>query len=418
MTVDAEAAGTSLTAPPVSRAGRRPRWRPQLVLGRLPAVALGVLVPLLVLEASLRLFGPWLPGSYDTGAYLVRQQELGHFHVPSFDGWTKAREFTTHVQISPLGLRDRRAAYDKPPGTFRIVLLGDSFVEAVQVQQWEGVAERLEAELNRGSPRPVEVINAGVAAYGTGQELLLLEQEAYKYQPDLVLVLFFVGNDVANNNYRLELWDNSLKLALKPYFDLDRQGSLRLIPGPPPAPRTGVAQALRDCCLLYNVIETGVFNKLEQNYNTEQLDAIGGVRAPLRGLYEVEPQDEWDRAWRISEALLARLRDRSTELGAPLVIAGAPEWRTLAPEEWRREVASPRLDRGQLKIEAPTDRLGTIANGLGVPYVDLLPAFQAAAAAAAGPYYYDFDKHWTAAGHAVAARAIGDALVAAGLAGR
>jgi lysophospholipase L1-like esterase len=418
MTVDAEAASTSLTAPPVSRAGRRLRWRPRVVLGRLLAVALGVLVPLLVLEASLRLLGPWLPGNYDTGAYLVRQQELGHFHVPNFDGWVKAREFTTHVKISPLGLRDRRAAYEKPAGAFRIVLLGDSFVEAVQVQQWEGIVERLEAELNQGSPRQVEVINAGVAAYGTGQELLLLEQEAYKYQPDLVLVMFFVGNDVANNNYRLELWDNSLKLALKPYFDLDRQGNLRLIPGPPPAPRTGVAQALRDCCLLYNVIETGVFNKLDQNYPREQLEAIGGIRAPLRGLYEIEPQDEWDRAWRISEALLARLRDRSTELGAPLVIAGAPEWRTLVPEEWRREVASPRLDRGLLAIEAPTDRLGAIANGLGVPYVDLLPVFQAATAAGGGPHYYDFDKHWTAAGHAVAAHAIGEALIAAGLAGR
>jgi hypothetical protein len=83
--------------------------------------------------------------------------------------------------------------------------------------------------LNQGG-RPAEVINAGVAAYGTGQELLLLDKEGAKYEPDLVLLLFFVGNDVANNNYKLELWDGNLKLALKPYFNLEKDGSLRLIP--------------------------------------------------------------------------------------------------------------------------------------------------------------------------------------------
>jgi hypothetical protein len=28
---------------------------------------LGVLLPLLLLELSIRQFGPWLPGNYDTG---------------------------------------------------------------------------------------------------------------------------------------------------------------------------------------------------------------------------------------------------------------------------------------------------------------------------------------------------------------
>jgi lysophospholipase L1-like esterase len=380
------------------------------MLGRLAAVLLGILVPLLLLEGSLRVFGPWPPGNYDTGAYLVREERLGHFHVPSFNGWIKAKEFVTHVKISPLGLRDRRTTYAKPPGTLRVVLLGDSFVEAVQVQQWEGVAERLEAELTESMGRPVEVINAGVSAYGTGQELLLLEQEVSKYQPDVVLLLFFVGNDITNNNYRLELWDNNLKLALKPYWDLDRQGNLRMIPGPPPNPPTGFVQTMRNCCLLYNVVETGVFNKLNQDYPRERLEAIGGLRTPLRGLYDTEPEDEWLRAWRISEALLARIRDVSTGLGAPLIVAGAPEWRTLDEPTWRQEVASARLDSGRLQISAPTDQLGTIVDRLGVPYIDLLPPFQQAAASGGGPYYFDFDKHWSPQGHALAAHVIADAL--------
>jgi hypothetical protein len=406
-------------APTISRQakpapGRRTRWTVRLL-----AIVIGLVLPLLLLEVVFRLFGPILPGNYDTGAYLIRDEALGHFHVPSFDGWIKAPEFTSRVTINPLGLRDRRQIAEKPPGTFRILLLGDSFVEAVQVQQSEGVAERLEVALNQNASQPVEVINAGVAAYGTGQEFLLLDKMGAQFQPDLVLLLFFVGNDVTNNNYRLELWDSNLSLALKPYFDLEKDGSLRLLQGPPPLPERGWTNTMRRCCLLYNVIETGVYNKLQQNYPREQLEAIGGLRTPLTGLYDTQPEEEWDRAWRISEALLARVRDRAAQMGAPLVVAAAPEWRALEPEAWREELQrgnprSNRLASGRLQIEAPTDRIGMIADRLGVPFVNLLPPLREAFAEGV-PLYFEFDKHWNRAGHAVAARALDRAIRKANL---
>jgi hypothetical protein len=153
----------------------RRRWsRRQVWLGRGLAILLALVLPLLLLEASLRLLGPWLPGYYETGLFLRRDERLGHENVPNYAGWIKTPEYTTYVRINPMGQRDHRMSYEKPPGTFRILFLGDSFLEAVQVQEREGIAARLEALLNEGAPRPVEVINAGVSAYGTGQELLLL----------------------------------------------------------------------------------------------------------------------------------------------------------------------------------------------------------------------------------------------------
>jgi hypothetical protein len=395
------------TAP--RRTGRGRRW-----LARSLAILAGLLLPLLVLEFALRTFGPILPGNYDTGAYLVRNEELGHFHVPGFDGWIKAPEFTTHVVINPQGLRDRRQSFDKPEGTFRVLFLGDSFVEAVQVQQAQGVAEQLERALNQGSSRPVEVINAGVAAYGTGQELLLLDQVGAKYKPDLIVLLFFVGNDVTNNYYRLELQDGDLKNALKPYWDFNKDGTLRMIPGPPPAPRTGFAYTMRNSSVLYNVIETGVFNKLNQNYPREQLEAVGGLRTPLTGLYDTEPNEDWDKAWRLSEALLTQIRDHATAMGAPLVVAGGPEWRALEPDAWRDEIQrsnpkSNRLSSGRIQIDAPTNILGDILQRINVPYINLLPPLEAAFTQNQH-LYYEFDKHWTAAGHAAAAAAIDRAL--------
>ena len=111
---------------------------------------------------------------------------------------------------------------------------------------------------------------------------------------------------------------------------------------------------------------------------------------------------EWDRAWRITETLLARMRDRSAEMGAPFVVVAAPDWRALDPEAWREELrrgnpSSNRLASGRLQISAPTDRLGTIADRLGVPYVNLLPPLQRASADGTR-LYFDFDKHWNPAG--------------------
>jgi len=386
-------------------------------LGRGLAVVLSLILPLLLLEVSLRQLGPWLPGYYDTGLYLRRDQQLGHVHVPNYTGWIKTTEYTTYIRINPLGQRDPRTSYDKPPGTFRVLFLGDSFLEAIQVQEREGIAAQLEASLNQGSARRIEVINAGVAAYGTAQELLLFENDVYRYQPDVVVLLFYVWNDVKNNSYRLEIPDRKIQRALKPYFDLDKQGNLTLIPGPPPAPVSPVVATMRGCCWLYNMIESDVYGSLGRRYPRQELEVQGGPRNPERGMYELTLDDEWVQAWRITEALLTRMRDRSQALGAPFVIAGAP-----GPEfdlrYWQETVAGNRLASGQLDSDGPMNRVQDMAGRLGVPYVSLLPALREAIDAGQGPLSYASDGHWNPSGHALAARALAEALVADGLAGR
>ncbi len=387
--------------------------RGRVLLARLLAILFGLAMPLVLLELSLRLFGPWLPGGYDTGAYIGRHELLGHFHVPNYEGWMRAAEFTTHVKISPLGLRDRRTSYAKPPGTVRVLLLGDSYLEGVQVQQWEGVAERLETLLNDGAPAPVEVINAGVAAYGTAQQVLLFEHDVYQYQPDLVLLFFFVGNDVKNNSPALEIPGGKRELALKPYFALERDGSLTLIPTPARKPLNPFAHLMRRCCWSYNVFEGSTFALLGPEYLRDDIEVVGGARNYIRENYDLEPEREWERAWRTTEALLARLQSDTLARGAPLVIVGVPDWRALDPEVWRQALFSNRRQQRPASPEAPTDHLGQIAERLGAPYLNLLPAFREEAARGGGPFYYAVDGHWNAAGHAAAARAIAPSIVEA-----
>jgi hypothetical protein len=392
----------------------------RLMVGRVLAMLIALLSPLLLLEASLRMFGPWLPGGYDTGPYMQRHELLGHFHVPGHRGWMRAPEFTTYVEISPLGLRDRRTIYAKPPDTFRIPLLGDSYLEGVQVQQREGVAERLEVLLNESAgqsgPR-IEVINGGVAAYGTAQYLLLYESDVHRYEPDLVMVFHFVGNDVKNNSPELEIPRGDLKRAVKPYFEIAEDGSLTLLPGPPVVPQKPLVRVLRQFWT-YNVFEGSIFAFLDPSYIREEIEVVGGAQNYVRQNYDLEPEGEWAKAWTLTEALLARLQMRTREHGAPLVLVGVPDWRALDPDVWREELFRNRRQQRPASPEAPTDRLGQIAGRLEMPYLDLLPVMRQSVAEGSGPLYFAVDGHWNAAGHAAAAAGLTDALARWELLGR
>jgi lysophospholipase L1-like esterase len=116
----------------------------------------------------------------------------------------------TRFHFNSEGMRDVEHIYDKPPGVYRIAVIGDSFVNAQEVELEDTFFRRLQHNLG-GQGYNVEVLGFGVRGFGTDQEYRLLENFALKYLPDLV-VLAFVSNDVRNNSLALE------KNPAKPYF--------------------------------------------------------------------------------------------------------------------------------------------------------------------------------------------------------
>ena len=391
---------------------RRAIW-----IGRLAIVLITILLVLGTLEASLRLFGPILPGNYTSGAYLERHPIYGFFHVRGYEGWQQSTEYFARVHFNQLGLRDPRERYEKPPGTFRILLLGDSFMEAVQVEQRETTAAVLEARLRALRPDlNVEVINAGVAGWGTGIEGLYLDQEGYRFEPDLVLVGFFVGNDLHDNYYKLQLDGDSMKLAVKPYFGLGRDGAViqRDPPAPPPPP-SGLLPALRACCRLWNVIETGVLNRFGDGQANTPLWAAAPMDAPTRALYDAEPSGDFKDGWEITSQLFGRLKARTDALGIPLAAFIIPDSPQVSESEWRELIGDRRVSRGRAELTAPNDQLAIIAERHRLPLLDLLPALQRESGGRSRRFYFETDQHWNRDAHALAARELERFLVERGL---
>ena len=97
-----------------------------------------------------------------------------------------------------LGYRDRDRPAAKPPGTFRIVVLGDSIAAGWGVERTADVfpallERRLSQARERGGPA-VEVLNFGVAGYNTAQEVETLADRALAFAPDLVLLAYCLND--------------------------------------------------------------------------------------------------------------------------------------------------------------------------------------------------------------------------------
>lgn len=98
----------------------------------------------------------------------------------------------TYVElaVNNIGFRDDDFQVEKPPGTRRIVVLGDSCTFGVGVHRRDLMPAQLERILNeRGGPLKYECLNFALPGYSTFDERVLYEEIATKYHADVVLVV-------------------------------------------------------------------------------------------------------------------------------------------------------------------------------------------------------------------------------------
>jgi lysophospholipase L1-like esterase len=100
------------------------------------------------------------------------------------------------------GYVDEDHTYEKSPTTYRIVIIGDSVASGLsRTTKFGRVLEhRLNTTAAPQRGRTYEVIVLARSGYATAQELVLLEEEAFQYHPDVVL-WSYVLNDPAHPVY-------------------------------------------------------------------------------------------------------------------------------------------------------------------------------------------------------------------------
>ena len=175
----------------------------------LSLILVGIIIFFIILEIGLALNVPFLgyeqSNVIERGEYLY-YPEVGLGAYSNRVAEHSSPEYSVTYSTNSIGFRDREHTIKKSSNVFRIVVLGDSYTQALQVPLEQSFPYLLEQKLNSNTTvqKEIEVINLGLDSSGTGQQYLILKHIGLEYKPDLVILGFLTGNDVRNNYAEFE----------------------------------------------------------------------------------------------------------------------------------------------------------------------------------------------------------------------
>jgi hypothetical protein len=376
-----------------------------LALARLGAINLGVMVILLLLaEGALRVGGVARPAFY-------RYDPIrGFSHRPGARGWW-TQEGRGWVSINRAGFRDGDHSAQPITGVLRGAVLGDSFSEAFQVNQnqtwWQQLQNqvngRLPCPLTAAYPKGLELLNFGVGAYGTGQELLTWQTNGRQSRPQLVLLAMYLDNDIDDNTPKAR--DD------RPVFRLDPSGKLQLDNSFRQAPASRFRQSWPGRSLDWLVEHSRLAQLLNAAKNRAANPAVPQLRPDIRkeGLPPGPPPaaPASPSGWALTAALIKRLNQEVQASGAQLIVISLTSPEQLWPNRRQRPA----------KPFAREQQLEALLQPLGITYFPLAPTLQQQADAQ-GLSLHGFPGqqpglgHWNANGHRLAAAELARRLCA------
>jgi hypothetical protein len=384
---------------------------------------------LIVAELALRSVVP-LDSSSRPFDFRIPHPILGWVLQPNTTYIYEIPEDNVSVTYNSQGWRDLEHDIEKPDGVFRILVLGDSFMEANSVKLEDAFHRQVE-ELAREAGNNVEVINMGVAGYGTLQEYLVFQKIGHSYDPDLVLVGFFDGNDVINNSLELAsiLTEEGQVTNARPFLDLNESVRWTITPVDFEGARRSYdkhmasleanTNKLTEKLVLWRLLTAGMARIPVPEFLKSQESQLKKVDKSLQELalmgvnYCVEPA-EYTRAWDATERIFARFKEEVETHGSRLVVFTVPALEEVSLEYMKAvtdDVAYP--DKLCLEEAPGQARLNRMLTELDIEQISLLPDFRRVMREA-GIDLYQSDLHWNPKGHAVAAESVVSELIRRG----
>jgi len=338
---------------------------------------------------------------------------LGHRLRPGVSGYYVEEGFSKY-SINSYGFRDREYAFEKPPGVFRIAVLGDSYVEALQVGLEQTFPKLLEKRLKKA-----QVLSFGVSGYGTAQELLAYRRYARRFSPDLVILVFYAGNDISDNSKEIShgyprpyfLLENG-KLVLDTSFRQSRRHRSLRRWGP-------IYYFLTDHLALAQCLDKWRRDAMRRRRARRIVEERKKAERPIepglsRGIFGPPQTPELRRAWTLTEHLILELDREVRDDGATLTLVTV----TMAAQTDPALRARIEREHPDWDLDYPDRRVRKFAEEHGIPCLNLGPGFMDYNRRT-GKVLHGFGGepkgHWNAEGHRLAAELIYRFLVRRGL---
>lgn len=277
------------------------------------------------------------------------------------------RDVLVRFSINAAGFRGPQ--FRDPPGKPLVAVLGDSMIEAKQVDDDKVASRALEDALRRSWPG-VEVRNYGITSAGFPHYYARWRKFIKPSRPDVLVVCVTGVNDYRNCSTRLERFD-----AMRPYYE--HQSGVRGIAFRqhigfrrrplPPAWRLWVAR-------ITNLFETKRMVRWTLTAVAERVpERLGSWPAFIDLLvYQSPLQGDFQEAVAIGQELLGRLIREARAEGSKVLIVYVPWSAEVVDAEW--DALKDRHPRLTLVRDQPARITREVAGAANAPFISLADA--------------------------------------------
>jgi hypothetical protein len=324
------------------------------------AVGFGFSLALVLGEVAVRLGGWVAPGFYVSGDGPIELRAPGReggAFPPNVHGEIRHYDYAVECDVNRYGFRDRDPAA-KRIGEKRIGFLGDSFTLGMGVNERERFSSVFDAALRNNQPNTT-VWNLASPLCGTACEADMLEAVRGQYDLDQIVLAFYAGNDLQDNEAWYQPGNQPEDIARR----LDSS-------------RRWIREHVRLASFLW-------VNSLRA-WATFQPDGIYS-RATLTA--------DWPHTEQSLERLRQAVPPRALTI---LYLPAQAEWDDAAWQQLKAQLHLSDDDRFMVR-----DAVKEWAAGRGVPFVDVTT--QLRSCQSGDKCVFPTDPHWTARGHKLVA---------------
>ena len=304
---------------------------------------------------------------------------LGWAHRPNVSTTINTGERTVPVVTDSSGFRVGTAG--RRAGRKRILLLGDSFMEALQVEYEQSLAGLLEERLPARIGTSVSVVNTGVGGWDPPQFLLQAQAVLRRGRFDLVLVSLYLGHDIVLRRPARYFPRAPAEVHA---FHLPRRASW-----------AEVVDALLYPINDYLEVRSQLFVLLKTRLHT------AFMRLHLTGVYFPEVllrREATSPRWNVTADIcrdIAALGDRN---GVPTLFVLTPSSYQVDRAAFAQFLRGFGVDSESVDLTQPDRLMRAALEQRHLRVVDALPALRAAQEAGP-PLYGAIDNHFSPAGH-------------------
>jgi hypothetical protein len=346
------------------------------------------------------------------------EAERGYALRPNAHGWSVG-EAEVYVRINSDGMRDRERPVARPPQTLRVAIIGASDAVAAEVpfeKTFKSVMDRDLAQALAPINWRADVMTFGVGGYTLSQQYLTLHNHVWKYEPQVVVLLFSSSTVLKTTRKFLRGELQGAPVYLLENGELVPDAITRKTP--PVNPRA----------LLWKNRTSDWMNesRLLSLFNISRVkagEALAGLRSKTKkaaaspGLPESWHYDpsrpELQESWAIAEAFLEKMKQDCALHNAEFWIAVGDQSVQVHPDVAERVAFQRHL--GLKSLDAINERMERFDAAEGIPTI-VLSRPLGEYAAAHGAFLHGPGKtntgHWNELGNEVAGHVIARELLA------